>query len=115
MLNVRHPPIIVGIVNITSDSFSDGGLYLDADKAIAHAKHLAASGADIVELGAASSNPDAGLVEASEEIARLAPALHALRAGRVAIAIDTTKLQVQRFAIEAGVDLLNDVRGFPEV
>jgi dihydropteroate synthase type 2/dihydropteroate synthase type 3 len=77
--------------NITTDSFSDGGLYLDRDKAIAHARHLAANGADIIELGAASSHPDASKVDASEEITRLVPVIDALAAEGIELSVDTTK------------------------
>jgi dihydropteroate synthase type 2 len=107
-------PKIVGIVNITVDSFSDGGLYLEPDKAIDHAKRLIFNGADIVELGAASSHPDAGEVTASEEIARLAPVIEVLAAEGIDVAVDTTKWEVQRFCIEKGVGMMNDIRGFPD-
>ena len=113
LLDPLHRPKIVGIVNITADSFSDGGLYLNPDNALAHARQLSASGADIIELGAASSHPDASKVDASEEIARLAPVLDALAAEGVELSVDTTKPEVQIFAIEKGVGMLNDIRGFP--
>jgi dihydropteroate synthase len=112
--DVKHRPKIIGIVNITADSFSDGGLYLDPDKALSHARHLSASGADIVELGAASSHPDARKVDPSEEIARLVPVLEALLREGYELSIDTTTPEVQRFSIERGVAVLNDIRGFPE-
>src|SRR3989338_11271700 len=74
-MNEFKRPQIVGVVNITSDSFSDGGKYLDADKAIEHAEQLLADGADILDLGAAASNPHAERVEAQTEIDRLGPVL----------------------------------------
>jgi dihydropteroate synthase type 2 len=107
-------PKIVGIVNITADSFSDGGLYLDPDRAISHARCLVCDGANIVELGAASSHPDASEVTASEEIERLAPVIERLAADGIDLAVDTTKPEVQRFAIEKGIGMLNDIRGFPD-
>ncbi|HYB89489.1 MAG TPA: dihydropteroate synthase [Candidatus Binataceae bacterium] len=105
-------PTIIGVVNITEDSFSDGGRYLAPEAAIAHAHQLAADGADIVELGAASSNPDAKEVPAAEEIRRLGPVVDALAASRVAISIDTFKPEVLRWAAARSVAYLNDITGF---
>lgn len=111
----RSRPTIVGIVNITPDSFSDGGLYLEPEKAIAHAKGLRDQGADIIELGAASSNPDAAPVSPEEEVRRLDPVLAELRAhDDYRIAVDSTQPAVQRYALERGIHYLNDIRGFPE-
>ena len=107
-------PKIVGVVNITTDSFSDGGLYLEPERAIAHARDLVSQGADIIELGAASSNPDAAHVGADEEIARLRPVLHELQPEGHILAVDTTKPEVQKFVLERGIAFLNDVRGFPD-
>jgi dihydropteroate synthase type 2 len=107
-------PLLAGIVNITEDSFSDGGKFLDPAAAIAQARGLAIGGADIVELGAAASNITAGPVNPEEEIRRLEPVIAALQADRMAISIDTCRPQVQRFAIERGVDYLNDILGFPD-
>jgi dihydropteroate synthase type 2 len=106
-------PLIVGIVNITADSFSDGGRFLDPAAAIAQARLLAAGGADIVELGAAASNVAANPVTPAEEIRRLAPVIAAL-AGNTPLSIDTLQPDVQRFAIARGVDYLNDISGFPD-
>jgi dihydropteroate synthase type 2 len=107
-------PLIVGIVNITEDSFSDGGRFLDPEAAIAQAHRLAAAGADIVELGAAASNVAAKPVSAEEEIRRLQPVIAALQANGTPVSIDTYTPDVQRFAIERGVDYLNDIHGFPD-
>lgn len=107
-------PLLVGIVNITEDSFSDGGRFLDPAAAIAQARGLAAGGADIVELGAAASNVAANPVSAEEEIRRLEPVIAALQADGAAISIDTYRLGVQLFAIEHGIDCLNDIHGFPD-
>lgn len=107
-------PQIVGIVNITTDSFSDGGTYLEAGAAIEHGKNLIAGGADIVELGAASSNPHSAHVPPEIEIERLKPVLAELQKLGRRISIDTTKAEVQRFALKSGVAYLNDIRGFPD-
>ncbi len=106
-------PQILGIVNITTDSFSDGGLYLNTDKAIEHALQLAADGADIIDLGAASSNPQTSPVSVGEEINRLQPVIKALQEKGIAISVDTFKPEVQRFCIAQQVDYLNDIQGFP--
>jgi len=106
-------PLLIGIVNITADSFSDGGRFLDPDVAIAHASRLAAEGADIVELGAAASNVAAGSVPPDEEIGRLDPVLRALAGSGTKLAVDTYSPQTQRFALSRGVAYLNDIRGFP--
>ena len=107
-------PLLVGIVNITADSFSDGGRFLDPAAAIAHARRLAADGADIVELGAAASNVAAGSVSPDEEIGRLDPVLRALADSGMPLAVDTYRPEVQRFALSRGVAYLNDIRGFPD-
>jgi len=107
-------PQIVGVVNITTDSFSDGGKYIDANKAIEHADQLLEDGADILDLGAAASNPHAARVEEEEEIARLFSLVTHLQKRGARISIDTTKIEVQRWAIAQGVEFLNDIRGFPD-
>lgn len=107
-------PLLVGIVNITADSFSDGGRFLDPAAAIAQARRLAADGADIVELGAAASNVAASPVAPEEEIRRLDPVISALSGSGAALAIDTSAPKTQRFALARGVAYLNDIRGFPD-
>lgn len=104
-------PQIVGIVNITIDSFSDGGNFIEPQAAIAHAKKLLKDGADIIELSGASSNPHSEPVAATMEIARIQPVLKALDCP---ISIDATKPEVQRFALSRNVAYLNDIRGFPD-
>ena len=106
-------PKILGIVNITRDSFSDGGLYLNSDKAIEHALSLLQDGADIVDLGPASSNPDAETVNAAEEIARLRPVIDALKQQNSVISIDSFQPETQKYALERDVDYINDIQGFP--
>jgi dihydropteroate synthase type 2 len=107
-------PSILGIVNLTEDSFSDGGRYLDPAEALAHARALAAAGADIVDLGAAASNVDAKPVGVDEEIRRLDPLIAALAADGVPVSVDSFRPEVQRFAISRGVAYLNDIQGFPD-
>jgi dihydropteroate synthase len=107
-------PLLVGILNITEDSFSDGGRYLDSAAAIARARHLAAGGADIVELGAAASNIAAKAVSPTEEIRRLEPVIAALRAKHIPLSVDSFEPETQRFALARGVDYLNDIHGFPD-
>jgi dihydropteroate synthase len=107
-------PLLVGIVNITEDSFSDGGRYLDPAAAIAQARRLVADGADIIELGAAASNIAAQPVSPEEEIRRLDPVIGALEAEGVPVSIDTFQIGTQRFALRRGVAYLNDIQGFPD-
>jgi dihydropteroate synthase type 2 len=105
-------PRIIGVVNITEDSFSDGGRYLGAGAAVAHARNLFAEGADIVELGPAASNPDSAPVTAAEERRRLAPVLEQLAADGIPVSVDSFRPETHRFAISAGVACLNDIHGF---
>lgn len=105
---------ILGILNITTDSFSDGGKYLAPLDALAHADRLLGEGADILDIGAASSHPDSSPVPPETQIARLAaivPALHDLGAS---LSIDSFSTPVQRWALEQGVDYLNDIHGFAD-
>jgi len=105
---------ILGILNITSDSFSDGGRYLEPAAAIAHARAMAGSGADIIDIGAASSHPDAAPVAPDVEIARLAAVVPALKEKGLSLSIDTFAPEVQRWALAQGIDYLNDIHGFPD-
>jgi dihydropteroate synthase type 2 len=107
-------PLLVGIVNITADSFSDGGRFLDPAAAIAQAQALAENGADIVEIGAAASNIAADPVPPAEEIRRLDPVMRALSGSDTPFAVDTCQPEVQRYALARGVDYLNDIQGFPD-
>jgi dihydropteroate synthase type 2 len=114
---MQNRPKIVAIVNVTEDSFSDGGRYLEPEAAVAHARSLIASGADVIEIGPASSNPDARRVPAEQQIERLRPVLQGLASDdgeTVPLSIDATEPDVLRFAMREGVAYLNDVRGFPE-
>lgn len=107
-------PIIMGIVNITPDSFSDGGKFLSTDAAIAHAKQLIEEGADILDLGAESSRPGSDPVSAEEELQRLLPVLQALRSDpmiKVPISIDTYKPEVAEICLKQGAHMINDITG----
>ncbi len=109
-------PFLMGVVNTTPDSFSDGGRYLALDAAVAHAERLAGEGADLVDLGGESTRPGAPPVSADEELRRVVPVIERLRARgfRVPISVDTCKGVVARAAIDAGADLVNDVTGLSD-
>jgi len=102
-------PLIMGVVNITPDSFSDGGLYLDPKLAITHARQLIGEGADILDIGAESTRPGAAPVSLEEERRRLLPVLEGLAAGNVPVSVDTRKPALMREAIAAGAAMVNDV------
>jgi dihydropteroate synthase type 2 len=107
-------PGIFGILNITEDSFSDGGRHLDPAVAIDAARRLAAAGADVIDLGAAASNIAAKPVAAADEIGRLAPVIAALQADGTAVSVDSFSLETQCFALRQHVDFLNDIQGFAD-
>jgi dihydropteroate synthase len=103
-------PRIMGIVNVTPDSFSDGGQQFDANRAVAHGLQLVADGADILDVGGESTRPGAAPVSEAEEIRRIMPVIAGLRAKTdVRISIDTRKAMVMREAVNAGADIINDV------
>ncbi len=102
------------ILNITPDSFSDGGRFLAPDAALKQAQKLIAGGADVLDLGGAASNVDAEAVPPQMEIGRLAPVVAALKAKGASISIDTFSPDVQRWAMAQAVDYINDIQGFPE-
>jgi dihydropteroate synthase len=108
----------MGIVNVTPDSFSDGGLFLDAEAAIAHGRELVAEGAAILDIGGESTRPGAAPVGADEEIRRVIPVIEALAGSTTQISIDTTKAAVAKRALDAGATVVNDVAAFrfdPEI
>lgn len=106
-------PKLMGILNVTPDSFSDGGLHNDHDAAVTHALHMSTQGANIIDIGGESTRPGAAEVSAAEEIERTAPVIRALRALKdIPISIDTRKERVARSASESGATLVNDVAGF---
>jgi dihydropteroate synthase len=104
-------PRLMGILNVTPDSFSDGGAHGDAAAAIDHGLRLAAEGADIVDVGGESTRPGAAEVPAAEELRRVLPVVEALAAAGVTVSIDTRKATVMRAALAAGATILNDVSG----
>lgn len=108
---------IVGIVNITDDSFSDGGRFRSIEAALAQAEKLWREGANFIELGPASSNPDAGVVSPAEELSRITPVIEHLKQQRIPFGVDSFHPQVQLFAASQGANFINDIRGFshPEI
>jgi len=105
--------LLFGILNITEDSFSDGGRFLAPDAALAQAKTLIEGGADVLDIGGASSNPDATPVPPETEIVRLQPVVGAARENGWAVSVDSFAVETQRWALDQGVDYLNDIQGFP--
>jgi dihydropteroate synthase len=104
---------VMGVVNVTPDSFSDGGRYFDTEAAVAHGLRLAAAGADVLDVGGESTRPGSPPVSADEELARILPVLQGLRARTdVPLSVDTTKAAVAREALKAGAVLVNDISGF---
>ncbi|MFP1557757.1 dihydropteroate synthase [Escherichia coli] len=110
---MNKSPIIFGIVNITSDSLFRWRR-IGADAAIAQARKLMAEGADVIDLGPASSNPDAAPVSSDTEIERIAPVLDALKADGIPVSLDSYQPATQAYALSRGVAYLNDIRGFPD-
>src|SRR5262245_30536956 len=107
----------MGVVNVTPDSFSDGGVHLDPDRAAAAAREMTAAGAAIVDVGGESTRPGSDGVGVEEELDRVVPVLERL-AGEVPVSIDTAKPEVARRALELGAELVNDVtalRGHPDM
>jgi dihydropteroate synthase len=107
-------PAVVGVVNVTPDSFSDGGRFLDAGQATAHARRLIDEGADIVDVGGESTRPGSSPVSLDEERYRVLPVLEALADCDVPVSIDTQKPQLMREAIAAGASMVNDINAFLE-
>lgn len=112
-LLAERRPIVMGILNLTPDSFADGGRFVDPAKAVAHAERMIAEGADIVDVGAESTRPYPGMrpVSAEEELARLMPVLPQVVALGVPVSIDTIKAEIAARALAAGASIVNDVWG----
>lgn len=102
-------PLIMGVVNVTPDSFSDGGFYNSPQKAVEHAKKLMDEGADILDIGGESTRPGSQSISVEEELNRVMPVLESLANSHVAVSIDTSKPEVMKQAINAGACLINDV------
>jgi dihydropteroate synthase len=105
-------PLVMGILNVTPDSFSDGGKFQSLDHAITHAEQMIEDGVDIIDIGGESSRPGAMPLPADEELKRVIPLIYALRDCGKPISVDTYKPEVMREAIIAGADIINDIRGF---
>ncbi|MEV5497605.1 dihydropteroate synthase [Nonomuraea fuscirosea] len=103
--------LVMGVVNVTPDSFSDGGQWFDEAAAIQHGLDLVREGADIVDVGGESTRPGAARVALEEELARVVPVIRALRSEGVAVSVDTMRAEVAKAAVEAGAQLVNDVSG----
>jgi dihydropteroate synthase len=112
-------PLVMGVLNVTPDSFSDGGLYLDADAAVAHARQMAADGAAIVDVGGESTRPGAEPVPEAEELRRVVPVIERIAVeGGARVSVDTMKLAVAEAALQAGARIVNDVsalRSAPQI
>ena len=112
-LNPKRETLVMGIVNVTPDSFSDGGNFFLPEVAISHASKLITQGADIIDIGGESTRPGAKQVSESEELKRVIPVIEKIRTDNptILISIDTTKASVAKHAVEAGADIINDVSG----
>ena len=107
--DLTHRALIMGVLNVTTDSFSDGGCFTNVERAIAHARSMIAAGADIIDIGGESTRPGAEPVEEAEEMRRVLPVIE--RLSTFQISIDTMKPNVARAAIECGAEIVNDVTG----
>ncbi|MDR5698486.1 dihydropteroate synthase [Agromyces aerolatus] len=103
------PTLVMGVVNVTPDSFSDGGRWFDADAAIAHGVELVAQGADLVDVGGESTRPGAARVEPDEELRRVIPVIRELSARGIRVSVDTMRAATAEAAVEAGAEIINDV------
>ena len=110
-LPVKDRCLVMGVVNVTPDSFSDGGQWYGADAAIAHGLDLAAQGADIVDVGGESTRPGAQRIDEAEELRRVGPVVTELVRAGLTVSIDTMRARVAGFALDAGAQLVNDVSG----
>ncbi|VAX04225.1 Dihydropteroate synthase [hydrothermal vent metagenome] len=114
-LSLLTPPKVMGILNITPDSFSDGGLFLSADKALQQAQQMVQDGAAIIDVGGESTRPGAAAVTAQEELDRVIPVIESIhRECGAIISIDSSKPEVMREAVKAGAGMINDVRALRE-
>lgn len=105
-------PLVMGVLNVTPDSFSDGGHYRSLEFAVSRAEEMVASGVDLIDIGGESTRPGSPSVPVAEELARVMPALYALQEAGKALSVDTCKPEVMREAIIAGADMINDINGF---
>lgn len=110
--DLNQRPLVMGILNVTPDSFSDGGRYQSLEFAVERAERMVRDGVDIIDIGGESTRPGSPAVSLQDELARVMPAIYALRELGVPLSIDTYKPEVMREAIIAGADLINDINGF---
>lgn len=110
--DVSQRGLVMGILNVTPDSFSDGGSFSTVGKAIQHAELMIEEGADILDIGGESTRPGAATVGAQEEMDRVLPVINALQGHSIALSVDTSKSEVAEAALKAGIDIVNDVSGF---
>ncbi len=111
VLTVPGRPVVMGVVNVTPDSFSDGGLYADTEAAIGHGRRLLADGADVLDIGGESTRPGATRPLVSEELDRVIPVISALSAEAALVSVDTMRSDVAEAALAAGARMVNDVSG----
>ena len=111
LLSVRDRTLVMGVVNVTPDSFSDGGQWFEQEAAIAHGRDVVAAGADIVDVGGESTRPGAERPSVEEELRRVLPVVSALAADGAVVSVDTMRVSVARAAVEAGATIVNDVSG----
>ncbi len=105
-------PLVMGVLNVTPDSFADGGAYATLELALSHAEQMIADGVDIIDIGGESTRPGSAPVSASQELDRVMPVLYALRDCGKPLSIDTRRPDVMREAVLAGADMINDIEGF---
>src|SRR6266849_3772223 len=104
--------LVMGVLNITPDSFSDGGQFYSTESAVAHAQQMIAEGADIIDIGGESTRPGSAFISEAEELRRVIPVIESLaRSAPAPISIDTTKSAVARAALAAGAEIVNDISG----
>src|SRR4029079_8625007 len=105
-------PVIMGVINVTPDSFSDGGLFLEARAAVEHGRRLVEEGATILDIGGESTRPGSDPIPAEKELQRVKAVVEGLAGGGARLSIDTTKSAVARAALDAGATIVNDVSAF---
>ena len=109
-LSFGERTLVMGILNVTPDSFSDGGQFRDPSRALAHAEEMSAEGADIIDIGGESTRPGGEMVSVAEELRRVVPVIERLaKLSNVVISVDTTKAEVARAALDAGAEIVNDI------
>jgi dihydropteroate synthase len=108
-MSVVAPTLVMGVINVTPDSFSDGGSWFDAESAIAHGLELVEAGADILDVGGESTRPGAARVEPAEELRRVVPVVRELAARGIRVSVDTMRAATARAAVDAGAEIINDV------